>query len=126
MSKISEDELQEIISAINIFDTVGDGTLPVEKIVDCLRSLGQNPMKCEMDKIEEAASKNGSCKMIELEEFLPIYEYFQSKKKPTFEELYEGISTLSHADSSTGKLVVSSTNMAEIAANKINIFTKKY
>ena len=104
MAKISEDELQEIISAINIFDTVGDGTLPIEKIVDCLRSLGLNPLSSEADKIVDDTSKKGSRTMIEIEEFLPIYEYFQCRKKPTFEELCEGIATLSQTDSNMGEL----------------------
>ena len=112
MAKLSDDELLEVVSAINIFDTEGDGTLPLDKITDCLRALGLNPLKSEAKKIVEDMSDNGRHTMIEIDEFLPIYEYFLQRKKPTFEELCEGLRTLNFSDQETSKLGVFNINRA--------------
>ena len=103
MAQLPDEKLVEVVSAINIFDTVGDGSLPLEKLIDCLRSLGLNPLKSEVKKIVTEISDNGRQSRIDIDEFLPIYEYFQRRRKPTFEELCEGLKSLNSTETDEGE-----------------------
>ena len=98
MTNLNDDQIAEVVSAINIFDTVGDGTLPLARMVDCLRSLGLNPLRSEVNKIARDIRDNDHKMRIDIDEFLPIYEYFIRRRKPTFDELCEGLKSLTSTD----------------------------
>lgn len=99
MANLSDEKLNEVHSAINIFNKTGDDTLPIGNLIDCLRSLGLNPLKSEVSKIARDfhAEKRGKTGLT-VEEFLPIYDYFSRRRKPTFEELCEGLKSLNSTD----------------------------
>ena len=100
--QVSDEQLLEVVSAINIFDVKGDGTLPLASVTDCLRSLGLNPLSSDVKKIVDDLSNNGRNVEIDIDQFMPIYQYFLRKRKPTFNELCEGLKTL-HDEACSGE-----------------------
>lgn len=92
MSKITEDELDDIKERYELFDKKGDGKIECQQIIDVLRACGLNPLKPDIDKIIKESDLEG--KRIELETFCGIYE--QMSKAPgqaTYEDMLEAFKT---------------------------------
>ena len=106
MASLTDAMIVKVTDAINIFDKKGDGKLPIRSMLDCLRSLGFNPLQAEVDKIVEDTVDNGQETRIELDEFLPIYEYFLGKRKPTINELCDGLKSLDPKKADAGRWFV--------------------
>ena len=103
MANLTDDHVVEVIGAINIFDKKGDGKLPADKLVDCLRALGLNPLKSDVSKIVKDMQECNVQERIDVEDFLPIYEYFLRKKKPSFQELCDGLKALNPNEQVDGR-----------------------
>ena len=98
MSRLQDNETLKVVDAINIFDKVGDGRIELGKVLDCLRSLGLNPVSFEVDKIVRDMKTHGKQDRIDLEEFLPIYEHFLNKRKPKYYHICDGLKALDTRD----------------------------
>ena len=102
MSRLPDDEVVKVVDAINVFDREGDGRIELGKVIDCLRSLGLNPVSSEVTKILQDTKMYGRRDRIDLEVFLPIYEHFRHKQKPNYHHVCDDLKALDTQDLATG------------------------
>eukprot|EP00794_Sanderia_malayensis_P004404 gene4404-4993_t len=112
MARLTDKEFMQVIDTINLLDKKGDGRLAVQRIADCLRSLGLNPLELEVGKIANEIIEYHHEKRISADDFLPIYEQFLTKRKPTQQELCDGLKALDPYPSVPGTLDATELRMA--------------
>ena len=103
MAKLTDEQVVEVIDTINLFDKKGDGKFPTDSMINILRALGLNPLKVEVEKITRDIKEYEKQSRVDVEDFLPIYEYFLKKKKPTFQDLCDGLKSLNPSQAEEGQ-----------------------
>ncbi|CAG5128312.1 unnamed protein product [Candidula unifasciata] len=88
VTKISEDELNEIKETFTLFDTRGDEKIAACQLGDVLRALSQNPTEQEIRKC--GFSQNPDAR-ISFETFFPILQTISKNRiLPSMEDFVEG------------------------------------
>ncbi|BFZ06448.1 hypothetical protein BsWGS_09487 [Bradybaena similaris] len=88
VSKISEDELNEIKETFTLFDTHGDEKIAARQLGDVLRALSQNPTEQEIRKC--GFSQNPDAR-ISFETFFPILQTISKNRiLPSMDDFVEG------------------------------------
>jgi len=85
----SEDQIGEFQEAFLLYDSRGDGKIPVSQIGDVMRALGQNPTESEVKKlvVEHRADDR-----VTFEQFLPIMQAICSRRSTdTSDDFIEGL-----------------------------------
>lgn len=90
MTDLTEEQILEFKDAFSLFDEVGDGKVEKSRVPDILRSVGLNPLKQDLDKVEKDL-KSIKDKRIAFEEFLPIYVPLAKKETGSAEEFVEAL-----------------------------------
>ena len=103
MAQLTDEQVVAVIDTINLFDKKGDGKFPTDSMINILRALGLNPLKVEVEKITRDIKEYEKQSRVDVEDFLPIYEYFLKKKKPTFQDLCDGLKSLNPSQAEEGK-----------------------
>ena len=90
MTDLTEEQILEFKDAFSLFDEVGDGKVEKSRVPDILRSVGLNPLKQDLDKVQKDL-KSIKDKRIAFEEFLPIYVPLAKKETGSAEEFVEAL-----------------------------------
>ena len=90
MTDLTEEQILEFKDAFSLFDEIGDGKVEKSRVPDILRSVGLNPLKQDLDKVEKDL-KSIKDKRIAFEEFLPIYVPLAKKETGSAEEFVEAL-----------------------------------
>merc|ERR1712200_242475 len=75
-----------------LFDTWGDGKIPMKKLGDVLRALGQNPTESEVKRLVQSTCQGKPDDRLTFEQFLPLLQSVSSKQSTdTVEDFVEGL-----------------------------------
>eukprot|EP00095_Tigriopus_kingsejongensis_P001776 maker-scaffold339_size202159-snap-gene-1.26 protein:Tk01776 transcript:maker-scaffold339_size202159-snap-gene-1.26-mRNA-1 annotation:"myosin-2 essential light chain" len=88
-SPFTEDQIGEFQEAFMLFDTKGDGMIPVNQVGEVVRALGQNPTEAEIRRLMHDNKTEGR---VTFETFLPIFHAVSQKKMTdTADDFVEGL-----------------------------------
>ncbi|XP_076040260.1 myosin light chain cytoplasmic isoform X2 [Oratosquilla oratoria] len=89
MAAFTDDQISDFQEAFAIFDHKGDGKIPVIKIGEVLRALGQNPTEADVKRLSQQHRPD---ERISFEVFLPILQTI-SRQRPldTADDFIEGL-----------------------------------
>jgi len=107
--ELTSDQMDELRQAFDMFDEVGEGSIPNSQIKIMLRALGYEPKRDEIKKIllEVDPEKEGS---ISFDEFVHIMS-FKLKEKDSTEEMMRAFKLFDEENS--GKITIS--NLKRVA-----------
>nr|XP_039261455.1 myosin light chain 3, skeletal muscle isoform-like [Styela clava] len=91
--EFSEEKIENIKEAFELFDTTGDGKIAYHQVGDVTRAMGEDPTNEDVTKFMGNPSADDlKTKRITVEEFLPIFQkIIQEGQKGTFEDFVEGL-----------------------------------
>merc|ERR1712026_656410 len=83
------DQIGEFQEAFLLYDSRGDGKIPVSQIGDVVRALGQNPTESEVKKL---VVEHRTDDRVTFEQFLPIMQAICSRRSTdTSDDFIEGL-----------------------------------
>jgi len=89
---MSEDQLADYQECFLLFDTKGDGRIPVKKVGEVLRALGQNPTESEVKRLVQSSTQGKADARVTFEMFLPMLQAVSSKQiTDTVDDFVEGL-----------------------------------
>jgi len=89
---LTEDQLADFQECFLLFDTKGDGKIPVKKVGEVLRALGTNPTESEVKRLVQSTCTDKADARVTFEQFLPMLQAVSSKQNTdTVDDFIEGL-----------------------------------
>jgi len=101
MTEITDDQLEELKDAFQLFDKMGDDKIDPTDVIKLLQSLALNPLTADVKKVLEDSSLDKT--RIDFPTFVSIFEQFQ--KRPTIANHADLIEMFKCFDREGNKLV---------------------